>query len=908
MIKKIFIFNLLILISFILISCKKYEKLSLTTDGYYRIFQRGKEVFDGDNTIYKGYELEIFLNNEKLDEEYKEIDSVKVNGTKYDFKSSESSIKILADKNIYIDHIEPEIYTLYTDDFFDVKINDKIIKNGKVLPKNEKIKISYKEEHKSKTKALINGKVHDLSEGFVIIDVNGMITIQNISLLQERKISSDQVILINIENTVFNEKKVLRRIFNDNFFKHVKNNIVINKQNNKYIFKKIGKNTSLYEYQYVDGTKENVLFTYDILPKVNELELKYARKFENIVESFIGIKNIDDYVKTVGYDNYYLPEVNFKILSLELDKNKKRFNKIIKNIDTSYIEGIKFSFELYEGNIKLNNEDYFTNEGLKINFKDNISSDRIFTLKLIFEKNEGKKIESYEKIKIAKGINAYEDLELRKYFREAFNYSEIYLQRDIEAFEQPNQYKVIKNEEEKPKNFDPSKDKWEEYYKTLRGTSEVKLDLEGNVIDETKFNTGAIYYRMYVRDKAMLPLKFNGNFYKISAKNFSYVREFSGVQFETPNVSVGIITIDNDFYLADNEIKNIEIEGNAGISGKTYGLKGVPLFSGGLHGIYAYKTPLKLENVTIDSCNVGLNTRQNYIDGNYVRINKSFGVNAVFANSPGLQEEIVDEPRDFEIFQLRNSELLSSGGGGMSVFDNNRRTRPDGKEDISKYDPNSNEDRQRYSVDPTIIFENTKVDTKVNIDGEIFRFFNLKPFMGGIKEYNELLKSELNISILNPSKENKEITLVNIVFLLQNGNVLEKTITDKDHPRYYMTHDEPRWDLDINGKKDYKKSDYVLGSQDLKDILYELGALATLLGETEIANYLLKNLNKKETAKKIVQTLANYFRNKLKNEYNELFFTKFIQILPAVDDIIIFGKIPGSLIIGFEEYIQPKKD
>ena len=136
---------------------------------------------------------------------------------------------------------------------------------------------------------------------------------------------------------------------------------------------------------------------------------------------------------------------------------------------------------------------------------------------------------------------------------------------------------------------------------------------------------------------------------------------------------------------------------------------------------------------------------------------------------------------------------------------------------------------------------------------------------------------------------------------------MEKTITDKDHPKYYMAHDEPRWDLNINGKKDYKKSDYVLGNQDLKDILYELGALATLLGETEIANYLLKNLNKKETAKKIVQTLANYFRDKLKNEYNELYFNKFIQILPAVDDIIIFGKIPGSLVIGFEEYTPPSK-
>lgn len=907
MIKKVFIFSLLILISIIFVGCKKPEKLSLTTDGYYRVFQRGKEVFDGENSLYKGYEFEVFLNNEKLDEEYKEINSIKINGTIYNFKSENSSIKLVATKNIYIDHIEPDVYSLYTDNFFDVKVNDKLLTNGKVLHKNDKLKIAYKEEHKSKTKALINGKVYDLSSGSVTIDVKGMITIQNISLIENRKIFSDQVVLVDVPNSDFHGKKVSKRIFNDNFFKHIKNNIIINEPNSKYIFKKIGKNTSLYEYQYLDGTKENVLFMYDVLPKVNELELKYVKRIENILESFIGIKSSEEYIKTVGYDNYYFPEVNFRILTLELDKNKQRFNKIVKNIDSSYVEGTKFSFELYEGNTKLNNEDYFTHDGLKINFKKTISPNKVFTLKLIFEKNEGKKIETYEKIKIAEGVNAYEDLELRKYFRESFNFSKIYLQRDIEAIEQVNQYKIIKNEEERPKNFDPAKDKWEEYYKTLKGSSEVKLDSEGNVIDETKYDTGSIYYRMYVRDKAMLPLKFNGNFYKLSAKNFSYVREFSGVQFETPTVSAGIISMNNDFYLGDNEIKNVQIEGNAGISGKTYGLKGVPLFSGGLHGIYVQKTPLKLENVTIDSCNVGLNTKQTNIDGNYVRINKSFGVNATFTNSPGLQQEIVDEPRCFEIFKLRNSELLSSGGGGMSVFDTNRRTRPEGKEDIKHYNPNSNEDRQRYNVDPTIIFENTKVDTRVNIDGEIFRFFNLKPFMGGIKEYNELLKSELGISILNPSKENKSVTLVNIVFLLQNGDVLEKTITDKDHPKYYMAHDEPRWDLNINGKKDYKKTDYVLGNQDLKDILYELGALATLLGETEIANYLLKNLNKKETAKKIVQTLANYFRDKLKNEYNELYFNKFIQILPAVDDIIIFGKIPGSLVIGFEEYTPPSK-
>ncbi len=920
--KKIKILLLTIFLSlsvFLLVACKSYSQVEF--DRYLSLYQNDKKLNTGDKVL-NGTELVVKPNFDELRKEKKTIDSILLNDEKKQL-DSKKEFKFKLSKNTTLksgDKRDVNLYTLnYDKTYFDVSpknADDKYFENEEVV-------LKLKEQYPSLGKVAyfeIDGQRKNMVSTYKFImdkDKEIKYYTENVDVIKrEKKIDGKFIVTpSSINGKGVKERKIIEKFLIDGI-------ISFNSDKTYFVFNRPGKFQIQYEVVYENNEKESLVYEYDITQsekdrfifddslRAKDVKGKFL-KYENLSEDDIK----ESLVKEVGIDNSYIPDIKAEVHHLVFDKDKNDFIENVSTLDI-YELGTKsdINYKLFKkiGTtfVELNPLTYFAKDGAKLNFTKTCVTDELYKLEI-----QHKDFTSYEYIKIKEGLNAYSDIELREYFLDVKNVENVYLQRNLKPHEHKDQITTFQ-------------DKDGNTIKSGLNTEVdgIKFDSDHNLIKSTMFKTGSIYTRVFTEKKVeQKPIKFNGNYYTVDATSFTQVKEINNQTYNVPEVNNGIFNLVGGFALKENEIKNIFIKGNGGIHGSLIGGEnGVPLYSGALIGVHINNNPLKAENITVIDCSDGATSRRTRFTIDNSKFDNNYSLNVKFANSEGEKIVITGKKRSFEILEISNSKILNAGSAGIGVFDANRRSRHDAKsdfpenkgKDLSDYE-NTNDDREIFSVDPSIYLTNTYIECLVDPNGQIFKTFGIAQYQKQVEKANEdYLKKIFKKSIIH-KKDKKQY--FNIAMLLENYFVIEEPITDKEKDGYYRAHDVPCWDIRIDGKVNYNPANYYDKSPTVKGLNADLPVviLPTLYPkwlekvEADYKNELItasqkyggkiENIPNDEKKRLATEAYAFAFLAALKTQKTD-YHDRFIQLYYTGDFIYSptnKGRLNASVIVGY---------
>lgn len=182
-----------------------------------------------------------------------------------------------------------------------------------------------------------------------------------------------------------------------------------------------------------------------------------------------------------------------------------------------------------------------------------------------------------ETVNVQSGVNAYEDLELRKYFRMARQYDKVYLQRNITPVAQADQLEYIDNKFKGRAEYPDLKD-LDKIESLIPHDDKIEFDENGDVTDETKYLGGSFYRRLYnpkLKNVGYKPIQFDGNCYTIDGKNIRHAIKQNSTE-EGINLTIiraGIFSVRSFIDIPgidktpsvnyNSYIKNVYIKGNS---------------------------------------------------------------------------------------------------------------------------------------------------------------------------------------------------------------------------------------------------------------------------------------------------------------------------------------------------------
>ena len=682
------------------------------------------------------------------------------------------------------------------------------------------------------------------------VEISKTIDLEDCGKINDKKVSR-MVLLSNPGEIITHTKKEDKGKFNGHF--------------KKFIFNQIGSFRLLYKVYYKDETEEELYTLYEVsYPKKYEFKNNYTDNLLNNINKFREYKDIKSeekqkIAKTVGVDNAYLPDIKFEYDGKKLSNDQTRFNP--QRISTY----IKYDRELFKITIKDDNnqvmgEELYTVSGSKIMFKEQTNDEKIY--EITYEHKNIKNDSFKEYVKVKKGVNAYEDEELRTYFRELTKYENIYLQRSLKIQEHQEVVKKLtlpNGKEITYRDYNQNKGNYKvSYYDENNNFKENEehplFDSEGNITRAQRYFQGSVFYRYFdkkgsLKDK-YLPVKFNGNFYTVDVSGLSFFchHTYDGAGNldieQVPDIQAAVFDIfaPNGYaldYKKVNEIKNIQILGNGGIAGESIEYGGGKSFS----KLSGSMTCLRLRNARAKYSNITTRNNNNLIyamvaeaDFDYIDAQNNFSYHIYFRNRmPSLE---LDYPKDFITpmtrIRLTNSYLGDCGSFGITCVDGDKRYRykgatseyfnklSDNKYEFNQtlhdklakekykyeyYDVNDPEERYKYSADPTVEVENCDLKCFVSTKSSLIKQFNVEEHVNKITDLEPTLKG-MGLNVIK--KDGNDIK-INAPFLLMNNNVLglpqTRLYNDKGelNTDFLNSHADNRGEFILDGKRDYPR-------------------------------------------------------------------------------------------------------
>ncbi len=739
----------------------------------------------------------------------------------------------------------------------------------------------------------------------------------------------------------------------------------------RFVFKNLGYNFALYRYEFQDNTTAEVRFIYKITPSITKVNLKkisdksHSDKFEysedpQTLEPNYQTKSKSTYKikhKTVGTDNSYVPEFDITVKTQVWENNE--FQVKSKNLSLRELKSI--SPELYGYRLSLKDvtdeankfnlsEDKYRLNGFGMRFSRNLINRLV---ELQFENINDPKDVLKETVKVQEGVNAYEDLELRKYFRMAKQFQKVYLQRNITPVAQSDQLEYIDNKFKGRAEYPDLKD-LDKIESLIPDDDKVEMDENGDVTDETKYLGGSFYRRLYnpkLKNVGYKPIEFDGNCYTIDGKNIRHaitqnsneeginltivraaifsVRSFVGVKDmdKTPSVDYG------------SSLKNIYIKGNS--KSHTIGggnKKKTPLSSGSILGVSGFRARLDVENSVVLNTSVGFNfiAATHFIS--HTRIDNAF-INAIlFANENGyhdFNEKIqADEMASPSALWVENSEIKRCGAGGIYTQDRDRRKRQDkdikaqSAEFSAVVDAVSAPELQKqhllalrgkaarlFSVDPTVVIKQTIVEAEVNLSNEIAQALDLNRFIGQTVNTIEQIKQISGFQIVKNNNDAVKTKSFWAPLFFTNYNPFVQPVNDPENPNYYLSHSRPAWDVTFNlAEREYSTVDDFYSSPKVSEMMSNMKFTFLTLNFPELSaidqNFStvskLDNYLKAKPGRGLVDFIGEFY-SALQNggapllEQNEKFgYTNVFKIAPVVENILPnAGRFAGCIYIGY---------
>lgn len=884
--KKIKILLLLVFLSltaFLLVACKSHVMLEF--DRYIEVYNEGKKINSKDKVL-TGSNILVKPNLDELRKEKKTFDYILLNDEKKTLDNNKE-YKFKIKKNATIksgDKRDVNSYNLvYDKTYFNISPEST---SGRYF-EDEKITLTLKEQYPKLGMVAyfeVNGERKNMVSSYQFImkkDTQINYFSENVKTIKREKEIDAKFITTpsQIEGRGVKKRTIIEKFL-------LPGVISYNLDKSYFVFNRPGRFQIQYEVEYEDSKKESLVYEYSIKPSQKDrytfddnLRLKDIKgkflKYENMNESDIR----ENLIKEVGLSNNYIPDIKADVHHFVFDKDK---NDFVENVSTYDIYELGVPFDINyrllkkEGTnfIEINQSEYFEKVGSQIKFNKNIASDDIYKLEI-----KHKDFTSYEYIKLKDGFNAYKDTELREYFLDVKNVENVFLQRNLKPTEHPDQVTTITDKDGNSIKSGLN-----------TGIDGIKFDSNYDLIKSTMFKTGSIYTRVFTeKNIEQKPIKFNGNYYTVDATNFTHVKEINEQVYKTPEVNNGIFNLVGGFALKDNEIKNVFIKGNGGIHGSLIGGEnGVPLYSGALIGVHINNNPLKSDNITVIDCSDGATSRRTRLTLNNSKFDNNYSLNIKFANTEGEKNVITGKKRSFEILEINNSKILNAGSAGIGLFDANRRSRHD---DLATFPENKgldlasyqdiNDDREIFSVDPSLYINNTIIECLIDPNGQIFKTFGIAQYQKQVEKANEdYLKKLFKKSILH-KRDKKQ--LFNVAMLLENYFIIAEPVNDKEKEGYYLFHDVPSWDIKIDGKTNYNPSNYYDKSPTVKGLNADL---PVVILPTQFPNWLEKlerkyMLNLKTESEKYGNNINNIPNEEKKRIATETYATSFLQALKS---------------------------
>lgn len=647
-------------------------------------------------------------------------------------------------------------------------------------------------------------------------------------------------------------------------------------KNNEFAFKEPGV-YRVYYNETKNGKTTITQYVYSVSYTIEKFNLNaQVYKYDEKKERSKTFKDFDKkYTKEVGMNNEYIPELSANI-------RKARFsdveNKFITTIETLFgIDQLLFkkiipTFVLKnsENNTLLKQSQYEINAG-KITFKDPALKDKKIVVEATIsgiskQANNTTKTNLYtdrEEITLKEGHNAYTDLELRMYVRGARKYANVFLQRNIKVEDLPGQFEKIPP---KPNFAAPEGDLLLEKNRKGAQNLEAGVDANGDPIESKVAEVGSIYWRYAHFQRGQQnyrSLNLNGNYFQIDASNIARYYTIDFAEFGFPDHTYGIFSFSTTADVT-NTLRNIEIAGNAGVSGPVLHLdssKSVPAYFGGIHGVVASKSKLTFANSVLRNHGYGFRQLEatasyffnskienNFLDGvHYMNDGGHYEtnntpeseMNEVKALSPELQRLALYK----SFVYMQDSYIGINGAPGFLLQDMRRTTKLD-------YSANEFENRELalfnttrsiesikpgdfvpefegadwikktfyFNSDPNVYLKNTELNTLTPLNNDFFKIFNIQQ----LKTFIQSILNELQANSNQANGRNFEFLIekdgakyLKTPFLLLTGRIdFPEAIPEPGKPlpkTYHHCHRRETFDITFDFEYREKNSLGVYG-------------------------------------------------------------------------------------------------
>lgn len=594
-------------------------------------------------------------------------------------------------------------------------------------------------------------------------------------------------------------------------------------KNNGFAFKEPGV-YRIYYNETKDGKTTLTQYVYSVSYTIEKFNLNgQVYKYDEKKERSKTFKDFDKkYIKEVGMNNEYIPELSANIRRARFSDVE---NKFITTIDTMFgIEQLLFrkiipTFVLKnsENNALLRQSQYEINAG-KITFKDPALKDKKIKIEATISgvsklTNSQTKTNLYtdrEEITLKEGHNAYTDLELRKFVRGARKYANVFLQRNIKVEDLPGQFEKIPP---KPNFAAPEGDLLLEKNRKGAQTLEHGVDENGDPIESKVQEVGSVYWRYADFRRGVQnyrSLNLNGNYFQIDASNIARYYTIDFAEFGFPDHTYGIFSFSTTADVT-NTVQNVEIAGNAGVSGPVLHLdntKTVPAYFGGIHGVVATKSKITLANSVIRNHGYGVrqleatasyffNTKieNNFLDGvHYMNDGGHYQTNQTPESEMNEVKALSPEQQRLALYKsfvyMQDSYIGINGAPGFLLQDMRRTTKLDysahefENRELTLFNTTQSIKSRKpgelvpefedadwikktfyFNSDPNVYLKNTELDTLTPLNNDFFKIF-------GIEKVKGIIKDVLNSLQANSNQANGR----NFVFLIEkNGAVYLKT-------------------------------------------------------------------------------------------------------------------------------------
>ena len=813
------------------------------------------------NDVAYGEEVTVSL-KEKYRAFFKEF---KVNGVPTKFNSNfEYTFKI--DKDIFFEVILDGFKTHHLNfdkNLFDLSPNYTTLD----LPEGTAVTLILKDPKATSTyEILVNGKAHSGTTVTFKIEKDTEVTVKettseqiqdldNVVKHRHRPIHKTVKLNLNDRARTINEKYTAQGVLDN-----------LEVRNNEFAFKKPGV-YRVYYNETKDGKTKITEYVYSVSYTVEKFNLNgQVYKYDEKKQRSNTFKDFDKkYVKEVGMANEYIPELAASIRTARFSPVENKFTTIaelITGIEQLLDAKINPTFVLKnsEDQSLLKTSQYEINAG-KITFKDPaLKNSKITVEATIYGVSalSGKvtKTNLYtdrEEITLKDGHNAYTDLELRMYVRGARKYSNIFVQRNIKVEDQPGQFEKIPP---KPNFAAPEGDLLLEKNRKGSQQPDPAIDENGDPIESKIFEVGSVYWRYAHYKKGTqnyLSLNLNGNYFQIDATGIAryYTIDFAELGF--PDHTYGIFS----FYTTaavTNTVRNLEVAGNAGVSGPVLHLnssssdKTVPAYFGGIHGLVAYKSKVTLVNSVVRNHGYGIrqlegvassffNTKiyNNFLDAvHYMNDNGDFETDSTPESEMNEVKALSEVNQRLELFKsfvyMQDSYIGTNGAPGFLLQDMRRTTKLDysenefekreltlfnQKEAIEPRKPEQSfpefegkdwiKKTFYYNSDPNVYLKNTELDALVPLNNDFFKIFqisHLKTFIQNI--FNDLQANSNQAQGVNFEflVEKDGAKFLKAPFLLTTGRLdFPEAIPEPGKPlpkTYHRCHRRENFDITID--------------------------------------------------------------------------------------------------------------